>query len=829
MNKKFKFLISILLVMMLCAGAAFFAEQVKAASVPTLYVDEINYSDSTITFYSVAGDSCVYISSNGKSGWEQYPVVFAAGRATMDISWIPLGNNYKLYFKGNESTTVGYVVIPKQASNFKVKYIPNQTYPFSFVNNGDRTVEWRKDGESTWKVWNMSTTNDSLGYLKGNGTTLYFRLAPENGAKNGARDFSGYRASKEVSVKITAKKAAPTISVNASAFSIPLSSKMSYRMVKIDKDGKVSTNDIAWKSIASSKDYPLSTLVPEVMYSGTDVQETCDMAIQFKNNATSSSQESRITTIIIPAQRKAPTESSAGASISFTSSSNLELTILAANTTTPYEYCVVEKDDYKADGPVYEDMSWSTVSSSSPVSISKSKAPMGSHIYIRLKSINNLGDDNYEIASDSFDITGAAGVVYPDAITAGKVTDIVVPAGTINKGDYGKNATFTITAYSKTTVSSLEFKNSFGTTLGNVEVTSSVSKNSKSKNKDEAYLITTKIVSTSQLELEPSALDTKLYGIINLANGEKIVSTDDTGVTLFMYSKSSVSVPESSEKSNFGKYYDLYSKDFNRIYLSNESNDKTCFKFIVDFGSRYVMSNSNAGSSTENKLKLSEITFDAYKLSFKEAEADNDFDAKEEEAYASAKTDAYVIYEDYINNDGAEGRRAYVTIHADRFEANPSIKEIGKKLPIVLKLNNGEALANSVFMTLQMTASIDDAPIAWTVTEGSLIESSTVKNYDSNGNVTSSESQPINTYGLELTKNSADYSVGISDVTWNGISVLHDAMVAGNKIQIILSNAKINTLSAGSSGSMTKNIEISFSNGYKITTGCKLTVLKKAK
>jgi hypothetical protein len=117
---------------------------------------------------------------------------------------------------------------------------------------------------------------------------------------------------------------------------------------------------------------------------------------------------------------------------------------------------------------------------------------------------------------------------------------------------------------------------------------------------------------------------------------------------------------------------------------------------------------------------------------------------------------------------------------------------------------------------------MNNIPIAWSITEGSLkeTETSTVTNSDSS---TTTVTKEVITYTITLNVFDSSYSVGISDVTWGGTSIFGSATISGGKATIYLSNAKINKLSTTSSD--TKNIVITLSNGFTISTGCKLTIL----
>lgn len=792
-----------------------------ASDANQLIVEEINYSDSTITLRSEAGDTVAYFSNSSKKTWEPMGT-FQNGKLVADISWISASSSYTLTFKGDKSVTVGSVALPKQVTNFKATYKANSDTAVSFVNNGNRTIQWRKNGVSSWSNWNTAATNDDLNYLKGNGATLYFRLAPVNGD---SVSNPGMRASKEVSVKIPAKKSAPVITVDPSKFTVPLTSKLSYRVLELDENGNLKEESAEWNAVKSTKNYALADIVTQVMVSGTDAAKPA--ALQIKANATSSAQESRVSTIIIPAQEAAPEEDAA--EISYTSSKTLDLTIKAASKENPYEYCIVDGEDYDAASFDYEDAGWVTVESGTAVTLNADKAKAGSHLYIRKKAKGKQGETGFALASKERELIGTTGIQYPEPLKADTLTSIVVPAGVINNGDYGKNMSFTLYSYAKATVSSMELKDAYGNSYGTVECTSVAAKNNTARSKDDAYIITTKITSTAAQNGNKAAWNKELYATIKLSNGETIVSKAEGGVLLYFYPAAKVNNPDAAEKTDFGAYYEQYTDDFTRIYLSTEKEDENSFKFILDFGTTHVMSSEKTGEKTDQELKIGSISYDAYTLSVKEFTAGSaKVDAAEEASYKASPADALICYENYTDTDGNPARRAYVTIHVDQMEKankdNNAMTHVGSKLPFVIRLNNEEVLNDAVTMKLAETATLKNAPIAWTITEGKLRESETVVQKDAEGNIVSTTENAVNTYSLDLDKISSSYSVGVSDVTWDGRSILYDAAVSGNTIKVTLSNAKINQLSAGG-GSKTCNVVIVFSNGYAVKTGCKLTVL----
>ena len=524
-----------------------------------LTVTEINYQNSTITLTG-NGDSVVYFSNSSAKKWEEAGT-FENGKCVFDISWVSLSSNYVISFKGDKSDGILKVTIPKQVTNFKVKYVPdNNEQPFTFTGATGRTIQWRKNGVGEWSYWAEGTTNTSLAYLKENGATLYFRLAPENG--NSVSN-TGKRASKEVSVKVSAKKAAPTVNGDASQVSM-----------RGDK----------------KKTYSLSELAPDVMLSGTDKTQAKPVALQIKNSATKTAQESRVTTIIIPAQGSIAkgTESKDGISMDYASSSSLYIEILANKADTPYEYCIRDKDNYVPNDLEYSRITW-TAMSGTKVTLDSKTAKPGSHIFVRKKAVGKQGDEKFALASKELELTEATGVTYPAALTLSESKTFAVPAGYVKDAD-GRRLEFTATSqYANAEVTSIEFKDIHGRSYGTVSCTSTSKENENPTGSGDKYLITTQITSTANLDSKKEAWNKELRAYITLSNGDKIESTDEKGITLKLYPPTVVKNPTEAEKDKFGTYYQQYKTDFDRIYMSNDTGHDKTFKFILELGTQYAI------------------------------------------------------------------------------------------------------------------------------------------------------------------------------------------------------------------------------------------------
>ncbi len=759
--------------LLLCA-AGLLTYKSSSAAQASIQVREINYYNSTITLQCDSRDTVIWFSDSAKKKWEALPIPTPGSQTvTMDFSWISASSNYTLHFKGDYSENIVAVTIPKQATNFKVSFNKLKG-TVTFTNAGNRTIQWRKKGSSTWKVLNVDTHNTEISQYFTNGAQLYYRLAPVNGT---ASSNSGMRASTEVQLTIPKKTAAPKININGSRFSIPVKKGMAYR--KLNGEGVLSE----WTSITGTKDLLLSELAPEIFYQANTTGK--EAVLQFRMNASSSAQVSNITTVTIQAQRPAPSEDTHGISLTYTSSSTLSLTVKAASSTLPFEYTIVGKGrelDYRT-------ASWKTISSSSAVSISKSSAPEGSRIYVRQQAMEATETSAYQLPSVELNLTGSNGVVYPPAAKATQLTNLVSTAGVCRTDNSQGYLTFFLYSPTQTTVASIELYDAYGNSKGSVPSKSAVSVNTNSTGPEDRYLITTRITSTANVD---SLTEEILYANITLANQEVIRSSATQGILLYLYPATVVHNPATQD----------YTTNFRRIYQSIDPKDAASFKFQLDFGTAKVPDPTGINQYSSVATAISSMKYNGHLLV-----ADQDYT---------------VTYGSYTEEDGSSVATATVTVNVVSLEKAPAVTVTDQALPLTISLNNGELLEEDIFITLIRTATIDDIPIAWSITEGSLKEKATSVVTNPDGSTTTT-TQDVTTYTITLTLFDSSYGVSVANVTWGDVSIFSSATISKGKAMISLSNAKINKLTTSSTD--TKNIVITLSNGYVINSGCKLTIL----
>lgn len=748
------------------------------ASEAKITVKEINYEKSTITLQVNSGDTEVYFSASSKNDWEEVPGrIDSNGQIVMDISWVSVSKNQVINIKGDKSAQITSIVIPKQTKNFKAAYHKSKSI-ITFTNAGNRTIEWRKKNSPIWQRVHLSTLETELSYYYTHGASLVFRLASVNGV---SETDTGMRPSNEVTVTIPKRTAAPSVKINGSSFSLKVNKGVTYRTVK--DDGTFSN----WVTNTSSADLNLFELASLAMYGKDGVQE--EVKLQFRKNATNSTQISNIATVIIPIQEGPPEEEKNGITLNYTSSTTLSLTVKSASEAMPFEYSIV-KDGAELD---YRTTAWKTIVDSNSTSITAKSAPKGSRIYLRKKAVEASPDVEFQLASKEVDVTGSNGIQYPEPPRTDSLMTLITTAGICNTGNTAGNLTFTLYSPTETKVAKIELKDTYGLTKGTVDHKSSVSLNGSRTGSTDRYLITTRIISTANVD---SYTNETLYAYITMENGDVISSTATTGIHLYLYPKTTAA---SSDRLD-------HSMDFRRVYASIEEEDPSTFSFQLNYGTEYVMDAAIVGQCTDDLTTISSIEYSGYTL--------------------VQNRDYTVTSRTITGSNGEIKAAAVVTINVSKFEGELKGRKLDQKLPLNITLSSKEKLNDAVYLTLLSTAIVKDIPIAWSISEGSLKATQTKSITDAKGDITTITEDLI-TYTIELTLFDSAYSVSVSDVTWGDISVMSSATVSAGKATIYLSNAKINQLETDSTD--TKNLVITLSNGFVIESGIKLTIINAPK
>jgi hypothetical protein len=363
------------------------AEVATAVSIGKIDYDrltmQVNYNDNAIVYYSTDNNTWTELEGAYDSTTKS---------CVMDISWISGSNEVTLYFKGNTVKTVKSVTLPAQNTSFDVDYDKAEGI-FTFSDTDDSDVfQWRKATDYNWITVNLdensSSYNNFLEEMENfrlKGAKIYFRIPQTPGT--GSADV-GMRQSKEISVSIVARAAAPSVKVNASKLTLNTSASMEYY------------DQVTGLWIECSSNMSLDEIAPQVFYeNGANA-----VTLQIRKAATTSAPYSKTAKITIPGQAAAPLIGDQSADVThYIMNSKLILQFNKATTKNVYEYAIV-KAGYSFD---VSKASWRTAATSSIITLTSSSAPEGCTIYVRKKGTDASATASLDLSSavNSFTVT----------------------------------------------------------------------------------------------------------------------------------------------------------------------------------------------------------------------------------------------------------------------------------------------------------------------------------------------------------------------------------------------------------------------------------------
>ena len=396
-----------------CFIALFAVTPVSAAG--SITVTEINYDTNTITLKANTADQQINFSDAKMSKWLVVPgLLDSQKQVKFDISWLSPSKENTLTFRGNISTEPITLKIPKRVTRFKAAYSMSDG-SISFTNLPDGgLVEWRKVGTINWKPYNAATMKKELDPFYNNGATLYFRVSGKNGTS--VQD-PGVPPSNESAIKISKRTNAPSIIIDGSRFIVTLKKGMAYKRTVSDD----------WTTITTTeKKVFLDEIAPEMMAQGSTKGQ--DVSLDFRVNASSKGQESRVTTIIVSGQEAAMPSSNCN--LLYTSANGFSIKVTAASGDNLYEATLVNQGQT----PDYNKAVWTTIQSEDYVNFQKENGSI-KDIYVRKKSKGST-NSGFTLASASLKIPVADS--FPAYTPEFSTTRITQPFG------YGQNLTISV-------------------------------------------------------------------------------------------------------------------------------------------------------------------------------------------------------------------------------------------------------------------------------------------------------------------------------------------------------------------------------------------------
>jgi hypothetical protein len=359
--------VMLLLVLVVCltpsvkAGA----EEASAISIGIIDYDKLTMqiynNNNSVVFYSLDQSAWTEVEGAYNSTTESY---------TMDISWVSAKSDVTLYFKGGTIKTIKSVTLPMMNSSLKVLFDKAEG-EFTFTNAEDSdNFEWRKASDYHWTTVSLDEASVSyqtflysIELLRTKGAKLLFRTSQVLGT---SMNDVGARPSKEVTVTISARAAAPSIKVNTSKLTLNTTASMEYyderTSLWMECTGTMSLEDVA----------------PAVLFeNGAN-----SITLMVRRAATTTDTFSKTAFVTIPGQTGAPVIGGISAEVTYYyMNSKLVLQFNKASASNIYEYAIVKSDVDFTEATAR----WMSITTSKTMTISSSTAPEGCTIYIRRK------------------------------------------------------------------------------------------------------------------------------------------------------------------------------------------------------------------------------------------------------------------------------------------------------------------------------------------------------------------------------------------------------------------------------------------------------------
>lgn len=342
----------------------------KADEVTAIAIGTIDYDNLVMQVFT-GGNPVVYYSVD-RNNWTELEGEYleSAKLYIMDISWIANNKDITLYFKGDVVKTVKSITLPDMNSSFKVTY-NKASNSFNFTNDDDAAFfEWRKATDYNWIKVDMNEKSASyrsflaeIEKLRVKGAKIYIRIPQSVGF--GITD-PGKRPSKEVAVTIPAMENAPSIKVNSSKLTLNTTAAMEYY------------NPLSLQWVKCTANMSIEALAPSTLYKNGSNPVT----VMIRKAATGTKPFSKTAYVLVPGQAAAPTIGDISKDVTYYyMNGKLTLVFNKASANDKYEYTYVKP------GAVFDftKVSWKTVSSTKPISLSNKTVPDGSMIYVRKK------------------------------------------------------------------------------------------------------------------------------------------------------------------------------------------------------------------------------------------------------------------------------------------------------------------------------------------------------------------------------------------------------------------------------------------------------------
>lgn len=361
----------LMLALFLCVSSV---TRAYAADAAAISIGTIDYETLTMKV-NRNKNKVVYYSTDKKTWYEVEGEVNADDAYIMDISWVPSTANSTLYFKGDIVKKYVSITLPKMNTSVKATFDKAEgTLNFTNADEAE-AFEWRKSSDYEWRTVDMDDDKTPSGVTKYSdflkeidtfrtkGAKIIVRLPQQVG--NGVNN-TGARCSKEITVSITARAAAPNISVNVKKLTLNTTDKMEYY------------NTSTGKWVDCTKAMKVEKIAPKALYENGAKGVTVAIRVA----ATDTKPHSLTANIEIPAQSAAPSIGDNNDDVLYYyQNGRLVLQFNKASAATAYEYAIVKS------GVKYNSATatWKTVKSTKPIKLTASSAPEGATIHFRVQ------------------------------------------------------------------------------------------------------------------------------------------------------------------------------------------------------------------------------------------------------------------------------------------------------------------------------------------------------------------------------------------------------------------------------------------------------------
>ncbi len=382
-GKLYKLIIKALLftLIMILLSVLGYQTGAKAADLSSVEIGIIDYE--ALEMQIIANGNAVISYSVDKATWYELEAPMDAnGIYRMDISWVSSTADTSLYFKGDSVKTIVSVIIPKQNTSFKAVF-DKVDGSFTFSETGDaEEFQWRNTTDYSWHTVSLEDgTEEYTEFLcmieayRIKNTKIVVRTKPINGT--GAKS-TGSRPSKEVSIAIAARTAAPSIKVNVKKMTLNTTTSLEY----YDEAGKL------W--VDCEKLMTIQEIAPAALFENGSQTVT----VLIRKAETEKSPYSKSATVVIPGQKAAPTVGDSTKEVTYYyTDSRLVLQFPQASASQIYEYTIIKpENDFDINTA-----SWTTVKKASLIKISTSKASEGSVIYFRKAGTAEVASKNISL------------------------------------------------------------------------------------------------------------------------------------------------------------------------------------------------------------------------------------------------------------------------------------------------------------------------------------------------------------------------------------------------------------------------------------------------